>query len=119
MNNYQFAPWPSFTEEEANAVRDVLLSNKVNYWTGDECRLFEKEFAQFCGSAYAVTLANGTVSLEFALRSIGIGAGDEVVVTPRTFLASASSVVAVGAIPVFQTLILRIKILQQSLLLKY
>ncbi|WP_100639363.1 DegT/DnrJ/EryC1/StrS family aminotransferase [Marinobacter salexigens] len=101
MLNGPFSPWPSFSEEEANAVRDVLLSNKVNYWTGQECREFEKEFAEFAESKYAIALANGTVALDLALKALGIGEGDEVVVTPRTFLASASSIVTAGAVPVF------------------
>lgn len=96
-----FSPWPSFTEEEANAVRDVILSNKINYWTGQECREFEKEFAAWVGTEYAVALANGTVALDAALKALGVGAGDEVVVTPRTFLASVSSIVNAGAVPVF------------------
>ena len=93
--------WPRFTEEEADALRAMLLSNKVNYWTGSECREFEREFARWAGSAHAVTLANGTLALEAALRALGIGPGDEVIVTPRTFLASVSCVVSVGATPVF------------------
>ncbi|SFO80037.1 DegT/DnrJ/EryC1/StrS family aminotransferase [Pseudomonas borbori] len=101
MLNTPFSPWPSFSEEEANAVRDVILSNKVNYWTGQECREFEKEFAAWAGSEHAIALANGTVALDLALQALGIGAGDEVVVTPRTFLASVSSIVNAGAIPVF------------------
>lgn len=101
MLNTPFSPWPSFTEEEANAVRDVILSNKVNYWTGQECREFEKEFAAWTGSEHAISLANGTVALDLALQALGIGAGDEVVVTPRTFLASVSSIVNAGAIPIF------------------
>jgi dTDP-4-amino-4,6-dideoxygalactose transaminase len=101
MLNTPFAPWPSFTEEEADAVRDVMLSNKVNYWTGQECREFEKEFASWAGAKFAVALANGTVALDVALQALDIGAGDEVIVTPRTFLASVSSIVNVGAVPVF------------------
>jgi len=99
--NTKFSPWPSFTEEEANAARDVILSNKVNYWTGQETRSFEKEFAAWSGTEYAVALANGTVALDLALKALGIGAGDEVIVTSRTFLASVSSIVNAGAIPVF------------------
>jgi len=99
--NSPFSPWPSFTEEEANAVRDVILSNKVNYWTGQQCREFEKEFASWSGCAYAVALTNGTVALDLAFQALGIGAGDEVVVTSRTFLASVSSIVNTGATPVF------------------
>ncbi|MGO3692168.1 DegT/DnrJ/EryC1/StrS family aminotransferase [Marinobacter sp.] len=101
MLNGPFSPWPSFSDEEANAVRDVLLSNKVNYWTGQECREFEREFSVFADAEYAIALANGTVALDLALKALGIGEGDEVVVTPRTFLASASSIVTAGAVPVF------------------
>ena len=96
-----FSPWPSFTVEEADAVRQVLLSNKVNYWTGTECREFEKEFAVWCGARHSVALANGTLALDVALKVLGTGPGDEVVVTPRTFIASISCVVNAGASPVF------------------
>ncbi|WP_176844245.1 DegT/DnrJ/EryC1/StrS family aminotransferase, partial [Cupriavidus necator] len=96
-----FSPWPSFTTEEAAAVQRVLLSNRVNYWTGAECRAFEKEFAEWTGSSYAVALANGTLALDLALKALDVGPGDEVVVTPRTFIASISCVVNAGAIPVF------------------
>ena len=101
MLNTQFSPWPSFTQEEADAVSQVLLSNKVNYWTGTECRNFEKEFAAWAGADYAVALANGTLALDVALQAMGIGEGDEVIVTPRSFIASVSTVVNAGAIPVF------------------
>ncbi len=101
MLNTPFSPWPSFTTEEVDAVRDVILSNKVNYWTGSQCREFEKEFAAWCGSRHAVSLANGTLALDVALKALEIGPGDEVVVTPRTFIASISCVVNAGAIPVF------------------
>jgi len=95
------SPWPSFTEEEASAVHDVLLSNKVNYWTGQEGREFEKEFAAFADTEYAVALANGTLALDAALKALEIGVGDEVIVTSRTFIASVSSIVNSGAVPVF------------------
>lgn len=85
MLNTNFSCWPSFTEEEADAVRNVILSNKVNYWTGQETRTFEKEFAAWSGTEYAVALANGTVALDLALKVLGVGSGDEVVVTSRTF----------------------------------
>jgi dTDP-4-amino-4,6-dideoxygalactose transaminase len=101
MLNTLFPPWPSFTHEEADAASKVLLSNNVNYWTGIECREFEKEFALWTGSAYAIALANGTLALEVALKALGIGPGDEVILTPRTFIASASCIVAMGAVPVF------------------
>lgn len=101
MLNTSFSPWPSFTEEEANAVKNVLLSNKVNYWTGSECREFEKEFAHFSDSDFAIAVSNGTTALELALKAIDIQPGDEVIIPPRTFLATASSVVTWGGIPVF------------------
>ena len=101
MLNTPFPPWPNFTPEEADAVSRVLLSNRVNYWTGEEGRRFEEEFAAWTGARYAISMANGTVALDAALKALGIGSGDEVVVTPRTFLASASSIVNCGAIPVF------------------
>ena len=94
-------PWPSFTEEEANRVSEILISNKVNYWTGQEGREFEKEFAQFADSEYAIAVSNGTTALDLALNALEIGPGDEVIVTSRTFIASISSIVNVGATPVF------------------
>ena len=101
MLNTHFSPWPCFTPEEAEATHRVVMSNKVNYWTGTETREFEKEFAVWCGTAYAVALANGTLALDVALKALGVGPGDEVVVTPRTFIASISCVVNAGAVPVF------------------
>jgi len=101
MLNTKFSPWPSFTVEEADAVQQVLLSNKVNYWTGQEGRKFEKEFALWSESKYAIAVTNGTLALDLAWIALGIGAGDEVIVTSRTFLASVSSIVNAGASPVF------------------
>ena len=101
MLNTSFSPWPSFTAEEATAVQQILLSNKVNYWTGDACRNFEREFASYADCEYAVALSNGTLALDIALKALNIGPGDEVVVTPRTFIASISCVVNAGATPVF------------------
>lgn len=101
MLNTPFSPWPSFTDEEADAVSRVLLSNRVNYWTGDECQQFEKEFAEWVGTNHAVSMANGTVALDAAWSILGIGSGDEVICTPRTFFASASTIVMAGAKPIF------------------
>lgn len=101
MLNTPFSPWPCFSQEEADAASKIILSNRVNYWTGQEGRNFEKEFANFAGSKYAVALGNGTQALDIALIALGVGKGDEVIVTPRTFLASVSSVVTAGAKPVF------------------
>ena len=101
MLNTKFSSWPAFTDEEADAVRDVVISNKVNYWTGKECRKFEEEFSVWSDSKYAVALGNGTLALDVALKVLNIGDGDEVVVTSRTFIASISSIVNAGAAPVF------------------
>ena len=101
MLNIKFSSWPSYTLEEADAVYDVVLSNKVNYWTGSECRDFEKEFAIWSDANYAVALGNGTLALDLALKALAIGVGDEVIVTSRTYIASVSSIVNAGAIPIF------------------
>jgi len=101
MLNTRFSSWPDFTDEEADAVRDVVISNKVNYWTGIECREFEKEFSVWSDSKYAVALGNGTLALDVALKVLGMGGGDEVIVTSRTFIASISSIVNSGATPIF------------------
>lgn len=93
-------PWPHFEEDEVNAAIAVLRSGKVNYWTGGECRAFEEEFARYVGTTHAISLANGTLALELALRAFDVGPGDEVIVPARTFIATASCVVAVGATPV-------------------
>jgi dTDP-4-amino-4,6-dideoxygalactose transaminase len=101
MLNTAFSPWPQYSEEEALRIHEVLLSNKVNYWTGIECREFEKEFAAWANTQYAIALANGTIALDAALKAIGLSKGDEVIVTSRTFIASASAIVLHGGIPVF------------------
>lgn len=95
------SPWPYFEADEIDAVSAVLASGNVNYWTGENGKKFEREFADHCEADYAIALANGTVALELALESAGIGPGDEVVVAPRTFIASASCAVRLGATPVF------------------
>jgi dTDP-4-amino-4,6-dideoxygalactose transaminase len=93
--------WPHFSEDEINRVVEVLRSGKVSYWTGLESRAFEREFAAHCHVDYAICVANGTVALELALHACGIGPGDEVIVPPRTFMASVSCVVMRGAVPIF------------------
>ncbi len=95
------APWPHFEQDEIEAVTQVLQSGQVNYWTGNEGRLFEREYADFVGCSHAIALANGTVSLELALHALGIGEGDEVIVPPRTYVATATAVAVRGALPVF------------------
>lgn len=101
LRSTPFAPWPWFEPDEMEAVAAVLRSGKVNYWTGEEGRQFEREFAAYTGVQHAVALANGSVALELALYALGIGAGDEVVATSRSFVASASCIALRGAKPVF------------------
>lgn len=93
--------WPRYEDDEIAAVQQVLASGRVNHWTGTEGHDFEREYARHVGVEYGIALANGTVALELALRVLGIGAGDEVIVTSRSFIASASSIVVCGARPVF------------------
>jgi dTDP-4-amino-4,6-dideoxygalactose transaminase len=95
-----FPPWPYFDADEIDAVRAVLESGRVNYWTGDECRSFEREFADFHGRGHAISLTNGSAALELALYAFDVGVGDEVIVPSRTFIASASCVALRGGIPV-------------------
>ncbi len=101
MDNDNWRRWPHFDDEQIAAVEAVLRSGKVNYWTGEQARAFEHEFAAACACPYGVALANGSLALELALHVLGVGPGDEVVVTPRSFVASASSVLLRGARPVF------------------
>lgn len=93
--------WPYFDQDEIDAVLRVLSSGKINYWTGMEGKNFEGEYAEYIHRKYAVAVANGTLALELALMVLGIGPGDEVITSPRTFIASASCAVSVGARPVF------------------
>ncbi|GAC26623.1 L-glutamine:2-deoxy-scyllo-inosose aminotransferase [Paraglaciecola mesophila KMM 241] len=101
MLNGPFSPWPNYDEAEKAAVLSVLDSNKVNYWTGQQCREFEKAFAQYTHCEYAVAVANGTVALDLAWQALDMPKGSEVIVTSRTFIASISSIVLAGLVPVF------------------
>ncbi len=100
VRHHPLAPWPVFEDDEVAAATAVLRSGKVNYWTGREGRDFEVEYAASLGRRHAVAMANGTLALEAALFALGVGPGDEVITTPRTFIASASCAVMRGAIPV-------------------
>ena len=93
--------WPYFEDNEVFAAAAVLRSGKINQWTGKEVNNFQDEFAAFCGVRHAIALANGSIALDLALYALNIGNGDEVIVTPRTFIASASCVALRGAKPVF------------------
>lgn len=96
---FPWPTWPIHDETEEAALLDVLRSGK--WWFGDKVKQFESEFAAFQGAKYAVTCTNGTTAIEMGLRALGVVEGDEVIVPPYTFIATASAVVTVGAIPVF------------------
>ncbi len=96
-----FAPWPSFSDDEIQAVVNVLKSGRINQWTGNEINAFEKEFSHYIGTSHAIALANGSLALDLALIAFNIGKGDEVIVTPRSFVASAGCVALRGAVTVF------------------
>ncbi len=97
----EWAPWPVFSDEQIAKVTQILRSGRVNQWTGSEVWDFEREYAAYLGRAHAVAVMNGTSALELALKALSVGEGDEVITTPRTFVASASSAVLQGAVPVF------------------
>ena len=92
--------WPVLDDDVIEAAEKVLRSGRISYWTGIEGRTLEREYADALGRRHSVAVANGTLALELALRAFEIGPGDEVVVPARTFIATASCVVAVGATPV-------------------
>jgi dTDP-4-amino-4,6-dideoxygalactose transaminase len=94
--------WPTHEEDEIEAVREVLQSGRVNALVhGEQTRAFEAEFASYVRVPHAIAVSNGTVAIELALRALGVGPGDEVIVPARSFFATTSAVVAVGARPVF------------------
>ena len=101
MKNDSFSSWPRYSDAEVDTVASVLRTGDVNYWTGNEGRLFESEFASYVGVKYAVAVSNGTVALELALRALDLEPGDEVIVTPRSFIASVSCVSLLELVPVF------------------
>ena len=93
--------WPRYDLTQISAAASVLSSGNVNKWTGDETSLFESEFAAWCGSDYSIAIANGSLALSEAYLAVGVGTGDELITTPRTFIATASSAVLLGAKTVF------------------
>ena len=97
----KFNNWPAYSKEEADIIRKILLSNKVNYLFGNEGKKFEKNFSSFSNCKYALAVANGTLALDLCLRSIDLEKNDEVIVTGRSFIASASCISVLGAEPVF------------------
>jgi dTDP-4-amino-4,6-dideoxygalactose transaminase len=101
LHHSYLSPWPFYEQDEIDAAAATLQSGQVNYWTGKLGREFERQYAESVGKRYGIALSNGTVALELALRALGVGAGDEVIVASRSYVASASCVLMVGARPVF------------------
>lgn len=101
MTLQQISPWPSFSIQEIEAARKVLTSGKVNAWTGSETSYFQDEFSAYCNTKYSIALANGSLALSASYLALGVGPGDEIITTPRTFIATASSAVLLGAKVVF------------------
>ena len=101
MNNKLLNPWPQFDEDEITAVSQILKSGKVNAWTGNETTLFQKEFADFCNVSHSIAMANGTLALWAAYQAIGLTKGDEIITTPRSFIATASTASLMGARTIF------------------
>ena len=97
----KLSAWPHYEKDEIDAVNKVLQSGLVNYWTGNLSKKFEKEFANFAGCKYAIALANGSLALSSAYLAIGIKKGDEIITTPRSFVATASSASLLGGKIVF------------------
>lgn len=93
--------WPIYTNDMINGVSQILQSGKVNQWTGKYVKQFETEFANYFGMQHAIAVTNGTVSLELAIKCLDITIDDEVIVTSRSFIASANQVAMIGATPVF------------------
>lgn len=93
--------YPSYNENTVNKVIKVLKSGRVNYWTGNECKKFESEFSKYIGNKYSVAVSNGSVALEIALRALDLKKGDEIIVTPRSFIISASCVINLQYTPIF------------------
>ena len=98
-----FAAWPQFDERERRAINAVLESRN---WGGypfpnQQAELFARRFADHQGARHALCAANGTVTLEIALKAVGVTAGDEVIVPAYTFEATAAPVLRLGAVPVF------------------
>jgi Predicted pyridoxal phosphate-dependent enzyme apparently involved in regulation of cell wall biogenesis len=93
----KLSKWPFYSNEEIDAVKDILISGNVNAWTGDNVNSFEKEFAKYFQTKYAIALANGTLALTAAYKAIGIKSNDEIITTPRTFIATSSTAMLLGA----------------------
>jgi len=93
--------YPYFDKSSLKKVEQVLKSGRVNYWTGNECKNFEKEFSNYHNVKYSLSVSNGSVALELALKALNLKKTDSVIVTPRSFVISASCVLNLGLKPIF------------------
>jgi dTDP-4-amino-4,6-dideoxygalactose transaminase len=96
-----FDNFPFYSNKSIQKIGVLLKKGKVNYWTGNECKKFEIEFSKYLGNNHSVTLSNGSVALELALRALNLKNQDEIIVSPRSFIISASSALNLGFKPVF------------------
>jgi dTDP-4-amino-4,6-dideoxygalactose transaminase len=101
LKNINSDIWPYVSKQEHKIVSDVLKSNKLNYWTGLQCKSFEKEFSSFFGKKYGVSVCNASVALDISLRSLNLPQGSEIIVTPRSYVSSASCVLNNNLKPIF------------------
>ena len=90
-----------YNNKSIELVKKILKTNRTNYWTGNQCNLFEKEFSNYIGNKYSISVSNGSVALEIALNALNLKKNDQVIVTPRSFIISASCVLNLGLKPVF------------------
>lgn len=97
----KLSPWPYYDDEQLSNVTKILQSGKVNYWTGENGKFFEKEFSDRFDVKYSVALANGSLALSCAYLALNLNEGDEIITTPRTFIATSTSAVLLGLKPVF------------------
>ena len=93
--------YPYFDKSSLKKVKQVFESGRVNYWTGNECKYFEKEFSNYHKVKYSLSVSNGSVALEIALKALNLKKTDSVIVTPRSFIISASCVLNLGLKPIF------------------
>jgi len=101
MPTSAYHTWPHYTQSEAEIIKQVLLSNKVNYWTGTETRKFEIEFKHTIRCRYTIAVSNHDAAFDLALLGLDIQSGDEVILSPLTDFYSINSLVAIGATPIF------------------
>ena len=93
--------WPNFSNDLINNISKILKSGKINYTTGPYGKIFENEFSKFVGNKYSIAICNGTAALEVAIKSLKLPANSEIIVTARSFFASAACIINTGHRPVF------------------